>query len=161
MPHYLPYQTSLQEVLLESTGSEQKEEWKHRDLRTDVWGDNCRCLSKATRQLTKEIPRWWGRRHRPVQTNHGISWLILQNVGGMESWQGLPLIINQSPQHWKAAWPKRLNKHPQFTDCVYETICLLVMMVTYHIMKSLFFFEKRRLNFLFGHLIPLLFFCIF
>lgn len=51
---FLPYQTSLQEVLLESTGSEQKEEWKHRDLRTDVWGNNCRCLSKATRQLTKE-----------------------------------------------------------------------------------------------------------
>lgn len=98
-----------------------------------------------------------------MQTDHGVPWLILQNVGGINFWQGLPLITNQSLQHWKAAWPKRLNKHPQFSNCIYETICLLVMMASYHIMKSLFFFEKRRLNFFFylGILSLFLFFYIF
>lgn len=56
-------------------------------------------------------------------------------------------LSSSSLQHWKTAWPKHFNKHSQFTHCVYETICLLVMMATYHIMKALLFFEKRRLTF--------------
>lgn len=47
-----------------------------------------------------------------MRTDHGVPWLTVQNGGGIESWQGLPLIIKQSLQHWKAARPERLNTHP-------------------------------------------------
>lgn len=41
-----------------------------------------------------------------------VPWLISQNVEGFQSWHVLPLIMNQSLQLWKAAWPECLNKHP-------------------------------------------------
>lgn len=69
-------------------------------------------------------------------------------------------LSSSSLQRWKAAWPKCFNKHSQFTHCVYETICLLVMMATYHIMKALLFFEKRRLIFSYLDILSLFLFFI-
>ena len=57
-------------------------------------------------------------------------------------------LSSSSLQHWKSCMAKTFQQaFLVHSLCVYETICLLVMMATYHIMKTLLFFEKRRLTF--------------
>lgn len=129
------------------------EDWKHRDLRADVGGNNCKGLGIAGRQGIQRgesgdeaggTGRHTGR-HRPGQADQ-VPWLISENVGGLEFCKFCLIIIQ-----FTAALESCMAKTFQQAFLVHS-LCLWNHMspsndgnLPHH--ESITFLWKRRLTF--------------